>query len=500
MSLVADAVSKLGPCTTQELGQYLIGEFHLNPDAARKRIQRARASKEILTAHFNFAHNQQFVYLKRHEHTRQLRNNLIKTIHKTNSALRYPLSGIKARGGALPKALFSTFSGLPDRGRNPTIDSALNLLLQMGFVNEDRENNELYLDSLFLNSPLDHQKIKGRLSSEQTVLAAFSDWLKLQGIISKHVDMRFGETSTQFGFHYRDLKAPCSKYPFTTGFAEDKNLGYIVADVILGRNLELTDTEYFFHKCETIRRNKRMPPFFAWLIAEHFHYDIIGKAQKHGVVCTTPGNLFGKQLAKVLKLLSELIEGKDFALSKTEDIIARLADLAEHFEHLSSMNGNLKGAMFEVMVGHWLSRNVPGSIRYGRLLKGKSDKAYDSDVLVDQPGTHLMAYECKNQPRVELIEVEHWFGTVVTAIREHYRMDEPDRYPKQEFGIWTTGRFDKPSIERLEALKASCKKYDVVWFDGEDTKKRIIALNDPKISHTYESFFKAPRHVWGDLF
>lgn len=282
-------------------------------------------------------------------------------------------------------------------------------------------------------------------------------------------------------------------HPEYTGFGQNANLGYIVADVIMGRELSVADTEYFFQKCERIRRNNRMPPFLAWLIAERFAYDVIEKAQKHGIVCTTPGNLFGKQLANLLGLLSQLMEGKEFAVSKTVDIIEKLGELVEQFAHLNSANGNLRGILFEVMVGHWLSRQYQGTLRYGRQLMGKNGIAYDSEVLIDNPGTYLKAFECKNRPTVTLADVEHWFGTVVVAIRQHYQMDEIDKYPSQEFGIWTTGVFDQEAMTTLERLKSQCTRYQISWVDGTEARTRIISLNDPRMTQTYDSFLKPKR-------
>lgn len=493
MTVIGSALVELGPCSTQKLAQYLIEQYSLSPEAARKRIQRARQAKELLTANFNLSHNQQFVYLKGQQGTKLLRTNLLKTIKSTNSALRLPLSGLAARGGLLPAELFATFSGLPISGREPTAQTALDVLLECGMVVRQPDTGCLQLDPLFLNLPLEQAKMNGRLSSEQIVLAVFSDWLKLQGLISKHFDLRGG--STQFGFHHWDLKAPCSKYPFALGYGEKKNLGYIVADVILGRQLTLLDVDYFFHKCEVIRRNRKMPYFFAWLIADRFEYDVIEKAQVHGVVCTTPRNLFGKQLASLALLLGELMEGKDFAVKKTEDIIYKIGEMLDQFDYLESTNGNLRGALFETMVGHWLSRQYTGTIRYGRLLKAKNGIAYDSEVLLDNPGTFLKAYECKNQRFVTLADVQHWFSNGVNGIRNHYVNDIKDRYPSEEYGIWTTGVFESDALAYLEKLKAECKKYNVTWCAGDETRDRIIGLNDPRMTRTYDSFLKPPLSI-----
>jgi len=496
MGIVGDAVGALGPCSTQKLGQYLMDQISLTPEAARKRIQRARQAKEILTASFNLSHNQQFVYLKRHEGTKLLRTKLFKTINDDNSSLRLPLSGIQARGGLVPEDLFATFSGLPISGRNPIASNALAVLLENGMLFKPPESDYFQLDPLFMNMPLTVAKMNGRLSSEQIVLAAFSDWLKLQGLISKDMNLRYGEGSTQFGFFHWDLKAPCSKYPFSSGFGEGKNLGYIVCDVILGRELDVADTEYFFHKCEAIRRNQRMPLFFAWLIAERFSYEVIQKAQTHGVVCTTPKNLFGKQLADLVSLLGELMEGKDFAVQKTEDIIYKISDMLGQFDHLVSTNGNLRGALFETMIGHWLSRNFQGTVRYGRLLKAKNGTAYDSEVLLDNPGTALRAFECKNQPRVKQEDVQHWFGKGVAGIRHHYVSEGRDTYPTQEFGIFTTGKFDTDALEYLNKLKTECTKYEVSWYEGEETRKKIVGLNDPRMTRSYDSFLSPPKAIF----
>jgi hypothetical protein len=392
----------------------------------------------------------------------------------------------------IPEALFMTFSGLPISGRNPTASQALAVLQDNGMLAKVPGEDFLQLDPLFMNMPLTAAKMNSRLSGEQIVLTAFADWLKLQGIISKDMDLRYGEGSTQFGFYHWDLKAPCSKYPLSTGFGDSRNLGYVVCDVILGKILDVVDTEYFFHKCESIRRNQRMPHFLAWLIAERFSYEVIEKAQRYGVVCTTPKNLFGKQLADLVNLLGELLEGKDFAVQKTEEIIHKIGDMLGQFDHLNSMNGNLRGALFETMIGHWLSRTYHGTVRYGRLLKAKNGTAYDSEVLLDAPGSALRAFECKNQPRVGLKDVQHWFANGVGGIRQHYVTGGKDSYPTQEYGIFTTGTIDKDALEYLEKLKTECTKFDVSWYQGEETRQKIIGLNDPRMTRSYDSFLKPP--------
>lgn len=133
-------------------------------------------------------------------------------------------------------------------------------------------------------------------------------------------------------------------------------------------------------------------------------------------------------MADLVNLLGELLEGKDFAVQKTEEIIHKIGDMLGQFDHLNSMNGNLRGALFETMIGHWLSRTYHGTVRYGRLLKAKNGTAYDSEVLLDAPGTALRAFECKNQPRVGLKDVQHWFANGVGGIRQHYVTGGKDSY------------------------------------------------------------------------
>ncbi len=305
-------MADIGPCTTVRLARELVKNHCLSPAAARKRIQRARQSNEVCTAAFNLAHNQQFIYLKRHLGTKLLRERLFSALRETNSALRFPLSGLRARGGLLPVQLFATFSGLPVVNSAMSSSQAQFQLSELGILRGG--DTLLRLDPMFLNMPLEPSRLVGRLAAEQAMLCAFVDWLRLQGFIHNKMTMRGAEESPQFGYYQWDLVAPVYAYPFASGMGNDKQQGYIVVDVILGRKLDAQDVEYFLQKCKSLRQNNRMPRFLAWLIADWFEADVLHLAQTNGVIFTTPRNLFGKQLARLLDVLSQLLEGKDFAV------------------------------------------------------------------------------------------------------------------------------------------------------------------------------------------
>ena len=84
----------------------------------------------------------------------------------------------------------------------------------------------------------------------------------------------------------------------------------------------------------------------------------------------------------------------------------------------------------------------------------------------------------------------NWLLNGVNGIRNHYVNDDKDRYPSEEYGIWTTGVFDDDAISYLENLKAGCKKYSVTWCPGDETRERIIGLNDPRMTSSYDPFLK----------
>ena len=124
-------------------------------------------------------------------------------------------------------------------------------------------------------------------------------------------------------------------------------------------------------------------------------------------------------------------------------------------------NGNLRGILFELMVGYLARRNAV-SIDMGiRARAPKTGKTKDIDVqAITAHNSGVTAIECKGKEAggsLSLAEVEEWLAKI-PVFRAHYANHSTLREAEQRFEIWTSGSIDADALARLEREKAQRTK------------------------------------------
>ena len=146
----------------------------------------------------------------------------------------------------------------------------------------------------------------------------------------------------------------------------------------------------------------------------------------------------------------------------------------ELLDSLSSIEGaaiNLRGALFELIVGHLVYKGEGSSIDIGVKVRNSEGKLAEIDVRRVKGEHELAIYECKGyQPSTSIStdEIESWLTKKIPIIRSALLEETRFTNINMSFEYWTSGEFSAEAIQLLEQRSREIKKYRIFWKDGRD--------------------------------
>lgn len=486
----------MGPVLSSELAAELQEKLKLSGPAARKRIERAKKANTIKAIeNLKFRRNEQFLFLPEHAGTPQLIHALKQGLSTAESPLYDCLLAIQARGGMVLQTAFPVISSLPIMGKKHFwATDASKLLLSYELLQE--KHNSLgacfQLNKEIFDQPAETRRLAGRQRAEQLCIQALLDWLRLQGMVTaEKATIRGDSEIAQFGFYAWDLVSPSYLHALTNRVEDRLVNGFVVADVCLGKTLTVAEIQYFLNKVIGASSPYNRP-FISFLVGQFFDRDAFLLARKHGIMVTTPSNLFGADFGRMLEEVVDLLDKPDWQSEQQAIDMIQLMDRIAHYKHLEGLMGNVLADTFEMLVAHCNALDW-GRPMFGRRFKDRTlPKDYDCDVLFKKPGKGTLGIECKKKNRNSLVsesEVNHWFDIVAPLI---YDENQRDRYYKDapcEFSIWTNSDFHTDAIALLERLKAKTRSFSITWKNGRDMKDILRITQDKKLLEAYKQYF-----------
>ena len=180
----------------------------------------------------------------------------------------------------------------------------------------------------------------------------------------------------------------------------------------------------------------------------------------------TPKDLFGKRVGAAITSLCEVLKNAAAYAAYSPE---RLTSLLNSLFDIEGRNGNLRGVLFELIVGY-LARRDAASIDMNIKAKDiESGKTAEIDV---QKVTHqtksVTAIECKGKEPggvLSLEEVEIWLKKIAT-IKAYYRNHPTLREAQHRFEIWTSGTIAADALAKLKEEKSRRLKSPINWKDG----------------------------------
>lgn len=493
-NLILGFLKRNGPSLSSDVARELEAAG-VNPDAARKRISRGVAGVNRL-AGLVFPKGVRFFYLESDYNGERYWRALAEAAGKASPAYGAALAALEARGGIIPIDQFSIISGSPIRQSGQI--SSENVLKRLEAVKLVRRADLEGLGTCvmiggngFLGS-VDTNGLRARLITENILLLAVRDWARKLGMASYDSIAVRGVDSElpRYGTFNWDLCGPSYLAPMVRHSKTDKpKPGFLVCDALSGETIDERAIAAFIRKCKLSASLRNLPPVLPMLIADRFTREAFRLGKSHGIVMATPYSLFGREVAIGLAtLLTTLGKAAAVAVSKPEVI----TELFDRLGQIEGAAGNLRGALFEMIVAHAVQREGGGSIDIG--LRVKSSNGFKAEIDVRRAkAAEVRCYECKGyQPDhlVDVDEVKRWLEEKVPGIYHDLRAQERFAAPMEaHFEFWTSGGFTADAIAFLDAAKVKTKRYGIHYRNGADVRKFVAAVNAPGLVKTLDEHY-----------
>ena len=486
-----------GPCLSSRIAA-LLKQTGLSAAAARQRIARTKDPVRRLSG-LPFPHGAQFLYHKDTSNSPRYWEALCRNIGEASPAYSAAIAALKARGGIVPMVYWDIISGSPIRQkRQMSSEVVLERLLAVDLVEVIDVSGigrciMLAADKYF-GAP-SREVFKARLTVEKILLRAVRDWARKVGAVSYNkVALRDdGNGLPQVGTFAWDLAGPSYLLPMVRwGGSGKPKPGFLVCDAISGQRVDAAAVLAFARKCELTANMKRMRPLLPIFITDGFSLEAFNAGRSRGLIVTTPDILFGSDVATGLATLLQ-------TLTKTADIArTRPEVIGELFDKLGKIEGaaaNLRGALFEVLVGHCTVKIDHGLIDIGKkIFDENTDECAEIDVFRVKEHQEVWSYECKAHQPGEIIggeQVDKWLHERVPLIHRVLRCKERFQECTFHFEFWTCGSFSDESLEMLQGAAACTRKYKLGWRDGKDVRTYAARVRPKGIAEMLDQHFFA---------
>ena len=471
----------------------------ISVDAARQRVSRARPPIHKFSIPL-LPKKEAFLYHQDDWESERFWEGLVRDLRETRSIYGFALYGLQARGGRAQRASFDVICGSPKAQRKQVpLARVLERLTEARLV-ERMEVGEMgecvSLNDSFSAVPKE-SAFRARTIAENFLMDGLREWARKLGLASYNaITIRNRESAPEFATFHWDLQGPSYLLPLAA-VAKDVTKpepGFFVADVFCGSTLAVRHIQYLLRKVHLLKAFPRVRPFLPVLLADGYTKEALREGHKAGVLMATTQNLFGETVAHAL---TSLIDVLTRAAAVAVGNPSRIEELLRDLKGIEGREGNLRGALFEMIVGH-LVREVEGysSIDIGKIVHDpKTGKPAEIDVLGVKGHQQCWVYECKGHQagyRVSSDEIKKWLERV-GRISRYCRAQE--RFQGCQFGFefWTTGQFQEDALQLLTKEKQKRVKTTLNWRDGPKVKEYARKARNKSILDTLdEHYFKHP--------
>ena len=486
---ITQFVLQNGPCLTTDVLRFL-ENTGLTPETARKRLSRRHKAIKTLPG-ISFPKNARFYYHEAHFGGHKYWDGLYKAVTQGSPAYGPAIAAMTAHGGVVPKEFFPIVSGAPLKQKNKTgSDAVLSRLSAVGLL-EERSLGEMPVIALNhnLQIPIDIAGLPARMTVQRILLDAVAEWARKLGMASyDKISIRErGKELPQFGTHTFDLCGPSYLAPMVRYKSGKPSPGFFVCDAYIGK-VDLAVARGFIQKCDNSRAMKRLPPFMPAIVADGFELQAFKELRANGIIATKPSALFGREVARGLAGLLETLRHASAIAAANPEVIETL------FSQLGQIEGaaqNLRGALFELIVGHVVSREGTISIDIGRQAHVAENTSFEIDVF-SYAAQEVRLIECKGYAptnKVDAEEVGEWIRTKARRLHKHFRAQDAYQNRQFHFEFWTSGDFTAEALALAGTVSGETDRYKVSLVNGKEVRKRISKVNAKGLGKVFDEHY-----------
>jgi len=474
MTTIENMLKQEGPMLSSDLVRRLASFEKVTINTASQRITREKNLQKI--GGF-FKNNQSLVYL-----AEQSKQGLVYPVFEgliQQHGMKYwnTLNAIKGNGGRMNRSYLECYTNYP---LTPVVshkpfDEVMQMFVQEGVLVYDQND---YAFSAKFHAKA-HVNFVGK-ALEQIKYNVLEHFASLQRNIGM-VSFETGEILAEYGNFRWGYKGVSP----VIGLRKRKELGFVVADILLGRPIHLKDVQFFTAKLATIMSYNNAPRLLPYLLTDNMHPTALHHLKEKGIVVGFIDELFGEKYAELLKELILLLKraGESLNGDHPDKYLDLIRDLRKYN---SGLLNNIRGALFEYMVGH-LHVIEGAKIEMGREIYDQTGK-HEIDIKAEY-NKELVFAECKStKSPIDAGMANSWIIKKVPAFHKWAVAQEAYKNLKPEFEYWSTSGFSEDALEKLKKFQAS-GKYIVRIYGPEEIKKIAADANDKKLRDAIDSFY-----------
>lgn len=455
-------IESIGPCSSSRVVAYLVEKEELSREAARKRISRFPSTIRRLRK--GFSNRECFLYLEKQWKSPEYFERLIAAIKESGGALGRSIIALESRGGLIDQMNFPAAAGLPIKPvkKQLSYETVKNLLLELELIVLDPIQERTFVRISYSDN--DPGRRRAVEMAESMALSSLKPWLvKLGFSSSKKISIRGDNSSPSFGPFEWDIVGPTYLAGIAPRSKDGVKNGFIVGDVILGKVLSTTDLISFFHKCDTIRAQKKHRNFLPILVADRLEESALMDLRKRGFVIGTTTNLFGEDIAKALRELISTLCHAAAAVTQNPDSVFELLGRLNKIEGASL---NLRGVVLELIIGRLFS--IKG---YNIDIRQRARASNGQEAEIDVKATNakeVVCVECKAKAPgklVELDELQEWVEEKLPRIKNW--LGQFHSLPqKKRFEFCASGNYTEEAREYADKVATQHRKQPVSFLTG----------------------------------
>lgn len=458
MSRIEKILDYYGPMLSGRLAQIYEEKYKTTNDAARKAISRARSPVQKIKC-FPYENNQVFCYLEKQYNTEQYCELLYESLKEKSVTISVILKALENNYGIMSKKSISVFSVSPiykTKGHR-LFSRNMSDLLKIGIVQEYDENHweisDRYLNYEQYNIHLSNSNDK----MSRIIVNDFISWAAKLNIIAYNSAKILPDIAE---FAHFQWVATCPSYMQPLYDLKEKKPGFIVIDVIYGKQATMEDVRFFIEKVKIIRHFNNIPQFLPILLIESASADVFRTLKEEKIFIGVINNIFDEQYTKILFDVFNVFKNATAIMMNDSSTIDELLDTIKNNE---GRFNNVVGDLFEYMVGSFYQRLGVSYFEMNKLIPNSRGSKNEMDILVCKDNK-IIVVECKaTKSPLSYEYVEKWLSEIIPVFGRWISMTYPQRH--YEFQIWSVGGFDDNALELLENHKKMTKKYSLEFYD-----------------------------------
>lgn len=478
MTTIENILRNKGPLLSGKLAEYLAKAEKIAVNTASQKISRTKNLRKIKGF---FSSNQSLCFLEHQYEDDQLFSVFTKALYESGRKYWYCINALKIHGGIINKRYLECYTNYPIKPliKHLPFKQVLKKFVDQGiliFIG----NEEYHFSPKF--SSLSTTSISNRTIEviKDDILSHFHKIMKNTGLIS----FNKGEVFAEYAKFRWGFKGPS----YVRGLVENGKSGYILADILFGREFYKEDIMFFIEKLNHIQSFKNAPRIIPYLIVDNLHPEALAELKKKGIVIGFISEMFGEKYAQALNELVAILNNAGANLKSHPNKYLQLIDELKVFNE--TLIYNIRGTLFEYFVGHIHIKNCQ-SIDLGREIIENNGR-HEIDVFAIY-SDKVVFVECKaTNSKIDEDKIWKWTSNKIPAFKNWLLKQETLKNHSVHFEYWATGGFTESAKEILDNLSESTNKFKVKYFEPDTIRELTIQMKNKKLKEALDNYFIKP--------